>query len=819
MAFALYRDTMDMAVYTAGKGRMWRQANVLRPDTNTYKVWISPDEALNMTAAWYAELVSQPRGILKPPTPTLSRHLSTLWTTCRDKVERHMGRIAKRKQGPDLVARYQGKLPETLTRMMAGDGIKAGVGFQELATQLAISAHAFSLSCEDFLTQCQGLCETHVGDGTRYRSEPLRRKELARMWHYMNENPTYEFSAAALRKFVDHNAEDLAPPRSEAEVNLSLTAGMSFDRDGIYKLEDGARKSICSTGLEDPVRMQELATGRPLGYLVKGYCDGDPLGEWNLTFQYLNSKASFQSFLKSTTGSGCNITDVQVNGLVEMLRVVAKKGGHLFATSHEGLDVVTLPEEGRDVIWVGSDGVLSRLGKPYKYLSSVYGGGDFPYKVNLLKAPRLLPLGGARDPDIRYLGGADLETLRKDLHDVLRINSDENLAKLVGWVIACFICPVLRNRDEPFPLLHVYGPPSTGKSTTIDILKRFHGHTMMPPRITAGGTTLAPMIMRVSGTVSIPYVLEEYKPSEMGPSWTNTLRLMLRSVFDASSYERGRLSRETGDTQVVTSSSRLTAPTAFLSEYAEEDSAVNQRSVVVTFNPQDSEAHKACLYALKNEGKFFGSVGRFLVENLVFVEDIDALWGTYQTNVNKFLPFCRVSSDERAWRGVAAIATGLDFFRRSLSHVFGDEFTERLEVLEQVLVPRESGSPGVKSQKVVFSVATAITKVLTTMSDLSVPTNETGDWYLLLGRDYVVNEYSVVIDVVWCYRRYQFLQKRTGDTQQFTSAHTFRTALNQYVGATETNGVPYGIRNAYALDKHQMYEVEGIPPFYEGGSK
>ena len=61
MSFAMYHDTLDMSVYTAKKGRMWRCPNFKRPDTGTYKVQVTLAEMQEMTDEYYGKVISVPR--------------------------------------------------------------------------------------------------------------------------------------------------------------------------------------------------------------------------------------------------------------------------------------------------------------------------------------------------------------------------------------------------------------------------------------------------------------------------------------------------------------------------------------------------------------------------------------------------------------------------------------------------------------------------------------------------------------------------------------------------------------------------------------
>ena len=209
VAFFLYFDTLDLAVYTAKKGRMWRCPNFKRPETGTYKVQITPEEAFSMTPATYAELVSQPRPLWQPEAPTLCPRLAVIFTAARDKVTHG---LAKRKTNSHtekaFADRFKGyKLPPTLAAMCRGEiPAREEIGFQQLAMQISIAAHGCGTSENDLIAACQGLIKNHVGDSSRYGTPARREAEIRRMWRYMEGNPAYTAGASAVRSILPKRA-------------------------------------------------------------------------------------------------------------------------------------------------------------------------------------------------------------------------------------------------------------------------------------------------------------------------------------------------------------------------------------------------------------------------------------------------------------------------------------------------------------------------------------------------------------------------------------------------------------------------------------
>ena len=86
VAFALFVDTLDMRVYTARKGRMFRVENSQRVD-GAYKVPPTTDEALSLTVDLYEEFCRAPRRLPKIMPPVLNQKLAVLHAKAQQKVD------------------------------------------------------------------------------------------------------------------------------------------------------------------------------------------------------------------------------------------------------------------------------------------------------------------------------------------------------------------------------------------------------------------------------------------------------------------------------------------------------------------------------------------------------------------------------------------------------------------------------------------------------------------------------------------------------------------------------------------------------------
>lgn len=179
IALALALNTMDMAVYSTRKGRMWRTPNVQR-ENGKYKVPVTWSEILTITPATYADLCSAPRPY--PPIQPLSpvTGMAILYSSACDKVtdrQRHSRSTIK------AVRLSEGKVPPSLGALMDGK-VASPAGFNKIAMQLAALAHAVGWSATELASRCRGLIQLHKSDGNKYNTPSKREAELRRQHGY-----------------------------------------------------------------------------------------------------------------------------------------------------------------------------------------------------------------------------------------------------------------------------------------------------------------------------------------------------------------------------------------------------------------------------------------------------------------------------------------------------------------------------------------------------------------------------------------------------------------------------------------------------------
>lgn len=203
MAHQLYVELMDMRVYSAKKGRMWRVPNRQR-DNSKYKVPITPAETLSMTVKTYAELCAAPRAFPALAAPTFCPDMGLMFAKAKGKVE--AGK-AKRKASAsatekELRSRFGAKLPGSILALGAGEfPVRDGVGWNQVAMQLALLAISLGIDKGTLVAACKGLIAGHHSDG-RYSSASRRESQLREQYDYLDGNPCYDVSVGGVRSIL-----------------------------------------------------------------------------------------------------------------------------------------------------------------------------------------------------------------------------------------------------------------------------------------------------------------------------------------------------------------------------------------------------------------------------------------------------------------------------------------------------------------------------------------------------------------------------------------------------------------------------------------
>ncbi len=476
MALTLCVDTLDMKIYSAGRGRMWRCPGNKR-ENGRYKVPLSVAEMREMTPELCHLLTANDRQAPMIKAPEFCLKLSILYDRCVQKVEQLMK--ARGKMVPDPRMREKAGC-HSIKWMMAGIGIAPGAGFQQVATQLAIAACATGLGEDAFIQECQGLIASHQSDGDRYNTEGRRAEELRRMHRYMDGNMCYEFSVGAIKKLLMHSApdldgiaaskEDVKEVIEEAQDEVEgvqdeygdVAKGITLAKFGAYKATEFGQKRICAISFANTCVLKSAESCQIVGYEADILVNGVRAGRQTLETDIFQTLVQFNRFA-AKYGHAFQGTDAEVRTMMMRFVEQSKKSGEVrYIVNREGLDLINIPNHENPLfhepflVWADSRGVVSPLLKS-EGLELAFAG--FPdhrgvFRTDITDAPNLVEWVSVE---------ANKHALYECLKNLMSCQRPELLGKLIGWYTACFWKQLFQKAYHKFPLLHVNGSAGAGK--------------------------------------------------------------------------------------------------------------------------------------------------------------------------------------------------------------------------------------------------------------------------------------------------------------------------------------------------------------------
>ena len=582
VAYKFAVDTVDFRVYTAKKGRQFRTCYNVRENGN-YKVPISLAELQELTPESYNELCKSPRTVAGH-APQWRGKFALAYDAALQKVGKIKPKVSK--PVPPEVLRQQ--LP-LFTKIATAD-TPSDVGFNVLAIQLCLYAREMKWQEDFFIQQCQGVIEKHDSDGSRYNSPARRERELRRMFVYLEENTSFEYSGGGLKSCAKvPKADAVEEYQSEgfddeeyqepdfAGVYAGATAYMaSKGEDGDVKITNFLFKDIVvllDLNTDSIIQLRaRVSKGREASLLPGAFTGGTALQ---------NAVSSF--------GGSFSGTDIHARGIYQAMLREAKQ--HQYVIDSEGVNLIKVgtPEKKDYVLWADREGIKSAADMAAEGVHVTFQG--FPdsrglFQTDLTSAPSVDDMTSTEE---------GRERLIRSVKAMINSHTAEVMGKAVGWSIACFYAPLFHAMHRQFPMLHVYGPAGNGKTATVRGLLR-HFYYREETKESTPNSTIFAFQQMMSGSASIPLLLDEYKPHTMTKEKLDQYRAVLRDAYNAKTVQRGGGSKSVKDNFNALSTVKMSAPVVFIAEAPETETAIVERSVMVSFKrlagKEQSEAFK-----------------------------------------------------------------------------------------------------------------------------------------------------------------------------------------------------------------------------------
>lgn len=737
MALGMIVPTLDMRIYSTRRGRMWRVPNVQRSN-GKYKVPISLDEAMDMTAETYEQVCSEPRyyrgreaeypaapwlvdpkgEVPMPSQPELNLGLQALFSSKKMVVDGLVRRQAKARDDRAALRRFEGAMPVSVKEILNGQHVHPDAHFNDIALQFSILAAEFGLTEDEFINACEGLIKNHSGDSQRYSTPRRREDALRERLAYVSGSNVYTFSLKALRAVCDpgyvpadlfgalasesaryapevtaEQAKELDPASllSAAEAEAlragaeNDSGGMRLTPMGVYQRREDGMERLSDLAIFNPRVLRAADGGQLVGVSAKVASIKDPGARPMLRdasfraddFQSRSSlDAAFQRHMSYYKGSDIGATILRTI----LVDSAIKREAVQFTLGREGMDVIERPDNvGPDhqssLAWVTHERVL---------LPEDLGAGDHAEEdARFLFRP---PLASNQDTkldahlyDVPDMNDPDFERFMEHL---LSINSPQVVALTLGWFVSCFHRRLHHLTHNEFPILWIYGAAGSGKTSTPTIL--YHLFTSRPPSgwitLQKGTTDYVWQVMMMQ-SVTAPLVVDEFKKIDFPQQRYNEIISHLRSAYNSTIIKRAGV--RTGAARASYQDSHdfeRAAPIAVLSEAYTDETAMQERSIPVAVRPTDASQESWDYVNRGTRPEFLTRIGSLLVRRtlMMSMDEFEERWFTARHESQEQLP----NFPARIVANNAVVIMGLDFLCESLKIGAGLDLHEKFEELK-----------------------------------------------------------------------------------------------------------------------------------------
>lgn len=321
---------------------------------------------------------------------------------------------------------------------------------------------------------------------------------------------------------------------------------------------------------------------------------------------------------------------------------------------------------------------------------------------------------------------------------------------------------------------------------------------------TTPASSLFALQQMMSASASIPLLMDEYKPHTIAKERVDQIRAILRDAYNAKDVQRGGGNTKVKDNFNALSTIKLQAPLVFVAEAPETETAIVERSVMVSFKRLAGRQQSECF---RNAMLFYrdtlpmSSLGLQVANDIVAVNDVQKSLEKFEKVLNwaneKFLSAPddwekvaagTMTQEEMRMRAIMRPRNvynstvsyfGLSVFKDILVNFFGAEVYEAnfSDVMKEMARGCYLGMDALAAATLPEYV-----KVLTVFSDMSkLP--DTDSFALIEDVDYNLSEFGgeavLVIATPQAYRKYRAYMRYTGSNPLYPSEESFQLAMRE----------------------------------------
>jgi len=408
----------------------------------------------------------------------------------------------------------------------------------------------------------------------------------------------------------------------------------------------------------------------------------------------------------------------------------------------------------------------------------------------------------------------DSEDTIEWIHALLSINSPTVVGLMLGWFVSCFHKQHYQAAYGQFPLLHPNGTAGSGKSKTTELMARLF-YVKNPVKMfgaSRNATSAFALKAAWSTSASVPLIIDEYKPSELGSDRNEFLMQHFRLAYNQGAGASGGINRGAAESSFrdVTQYA-FSAPTAFLGESQEMQTAIVQRSVSVGFNSGESALHTAS-FDFATDTERVGNMAK--LGKLLALKTVGETVKSRVAALNPIREMLRSSMDksthDRQVFNLAVVIAGIDFLGGVLNDLFGSEFDEQVQGLRSALITH-------KDEINTFAMAEGA-KVLNDMALISRTEDPDSEFALREGYEYLVGDGYIEVLMKEAFIKYFAWTNRKGFKPLYSTAEGFMGSVAKSPAAVDLRCFDSKLRTSSSMSKVFRFSLEkltseGVEPF------
>lgn len=581
-------EHLDMVVYSAGRGRMWRCENIQRP-TGTFKVGVTFDELMDMDSEQYATLVAQPRpsmALSEPADSVIFPKAEALFKAAKLRAQKRIRAMKSATVVPKEKLQALTEVPGCIQKLIT-DGDAPESNWNQAAMQVAAYVAAryerddvdeyTADVVEPFVTNVESSSRPSAKERRKHVEEMLNRAFTGRLKFL--PGPLIATIGKPCGKCVicRGDVEGDKEAGSDDEDGFDQRTGIRSTAVGYFLENEGSGRKLTTFtfwphtevyDLEDVSSDQVLFKESPrrayLGTLVDDL--GQTVEDHEMPEEAWSSKRALINAISGRKSATVTASDADIQNLLRAVQELGRRKAEQQGKEIEKMVRTqlcgVLLDRRRDKTaahYVEDAGSCTSAGRVSRYF----------YSGDPKQSPKLL------SEDYPYENDTDLEDA---IFHLTKVNEPHSVGAVIGWHVACHFREHIQFNEVQFPLLNISGNASAGK-TSLAILASFlngmdYGKADF---MNVEVSTIYPLVRYVSSSSTVPRLVEEVNPANIGVGTYGKILGILKAAWNRAPVPRGKLS----DRGVGISTDRVSSPIVYTSEQTATVPSLRSRTVEV----------------------------------------------------------------------------------------------------------------------------------------------------------------------------------------------------------------------------------------------